>query len=63
LKKAEEKGKEIGEAIGIEKGKIEGKLEIAKNLISKGFDEKSILEITGLTIGEVKKYFPDNGKN
>lgn len=68
LKKAEAKAKEIGkaegieigEARGVEKGKIEGKLEIAKNLISKGFDEKSILEITGLTIAEVKKYFPDN---
>ena len=72
LKKAEAKGKELGKAEGIEigeargvekgkiEGKIEGKLEIAKNLISKGFDEKSILEITGLTIAEVKKYFPDN---
>jgi predicted transposase/invertase (TIGR01784 family) len=60
LKKAEEKGKEIGEAIGIIKGKAEGKLEIAKNLITKGFDEKSIFEITGLTIQEVKKHFPDH---
>jgi predicted transposase/invertase (TIGR01784 family) len=58
--KGEERGIEIGEARGVEKGKIEGKLEIAKNLIFKGFDEKSILEITGLTIAEVKKYFPDN---
>jgi len=65
LKKAEEKGKEIGKAEGlaegVEKGKIEGKiegkLEIAKNMISKGFDEKSILEITGLPVQEVKKYF------
>jgi hypothetical protein len=32
-------------------------------MISKGFDEKSVLEITGLTAQEVKKYFPDNGKN
>jgi predicted transposase/invertase (TIGR01784 family) len=50
-----------GEASGIEKGKAEGemksKLEIAQNMITKGFDEKSILEITGLTIKEVKKYF------
>jgi len=46
-----EKGIEIGEARGIEKGKIK----IAKMMIAKGFDEKSILEITGLTIEEVKK--------
>jgi predicted transposase/invertase (TIGR01784 family) len=60
LKKAREIGLTEGEARGVEKGKIEGKLEIAKNLISKGFDEKSIFEITGLTIQEIKKYFPNN---
>ena len=43
---------------GMEKGKIVGKLEIAKNLIAKGFDEKTILELTGLTIQEVKKHLP-----
>jgi predicted transposase/invertase (TIGR01784 family) len=42
----------------MEKGKVEGKLEIARNLIAKGFDEKTILELTGLTAKEVKKYFP-----
>jgi predicted transposase/invertase (TIGR01784 family) len=56
---------EIGEARGIEKGKAEGvvegklesRLEIAKNLIAKGFDEKSIFEITGLNAKEIKQYF------
>ena len=43
---------------GMETGKIVGKLEIAKNLIAKGFDEKTILELTGLTIQEVKKHLP-----
>jgi predicted transposase/invertase (TIGR01784 family) len=69
LKKAEARGKaegmEIGEARGIEKGKAEGvvegklesRLEIAKNLIAKGFDEKSIFEITGLNAKEIKQYF------
>jgi len=45
---------------GEAKGKLEGRLEIAKNMIAKGFDEKSILEITGFAMEEVKKYFPDN---
>jgi len=65
LKKAEEKGIEKGLAKGLEegiqKGKAEGqlesKLEIAKNLIAKGFDEKTILEITGLSLQEIKQYF------
>jgi predicted transposase/invertase (TIGR01784 family) len=64
--KGEAKGKAEGLEEGMEKGiekgktegKLEGKLEIAKNLITKGFDEKIILELTGLTVQEVKKYFP-----
>lgn len=50
-------GEARGEAKGLEKGKAEGKIEIAQNLIAKGFDEKTILELTGLTVQEVKKYF------
>ena len=46
LKKAEEKG--------TEKGTEKGKLEIARNLIAKGFDDKTILEITGLSVQEIK---------
>jgi len=49
-----EKGKAEGKAEGLEEGALKGKLEIAKNLIAKGFDEKTILELTGLTIQEVK---------
>ena len=48
---------EKGVEQGIEKGKAEGKVGIAKTMIAKGFDEKAILELTGLTIQEVKKYF------
>ena len=55
LEDAEAKGEAKGRAEGEAKGKAEGKLEIAKMMIAKGFDEKSILEITGLTIEEVKK--------
>jgi len=38
---------------GEQKGKIEGKIEIAKNMIQKGFDNESIVEITGLTIEQI----------
>ena len=58
-----EEGIAIGKAEGIAEGETKGKLEIAKTMINKGFDEQSILEITGFTIGEFKKYFPENGKN
>ena len=50
-----EAGKEEGLEEGIVKGKLEGKLEIVKNLIANGFDEKTILELTGLTVQELKK--------
>ena len=67
LKDAKAEGLAEGKAEGLvegeAKGKAEGKLEIAKAMVAKGFDEKSILEITGLTIKEVKKYFPDDRKN
>ena len=53
-----EEGMEKGKILGIEEGELKGKLEIAKNLIAKGFDEKTILELTGLSVQEVKKYFP-----
>ena len=43
-----------GEARGEAGGELKSKLEMAKNMIAKGFDEKSILEITGLTIEEIK---------
>ena len=38
-----------------EEGKIEGKIEIAKNLISKGFSISQIIELTGLTKEEIEK--------
>ena len=49
---------EKGKAEGLAEGEIKGKLEIAKNLIAKGFDDKTILELTGFTAEEIKKYFP-----
>lgn len=59
-----EKGEAKGKAEGIAEGKAEGelkaKLEIAKNLIAKGFDKKTIIELAGLTVEQMKKYFPEN---
>ncbi|KKB96323.1 PD-(D/E)XK nuclease family transposase [Candidatus Arcanobacter lacustris] len=52
------KGEAKGKEEGLAEGELKGKLEIAKNLIAKGFDENTILEVTGLTIGEFKKYLP-----
>jgi len=37
-----------------EEGKIEGKIEIAINLIERGFDDKVISEITGLELEVIK---------
>jgi predicted transposase/invertase (TIGR01784 family) len=45
---------------GENRGKIEGKIEIARKMIDKGYDKKSILEITGLTLEEIKEYYPNS---
>ncbi len=53
------------ERLGIEKGKLEGKLEgkfegkfeIVKRMIKKGFDLKTIKELTGLPQADIKKAF------
>jgi len=36
-------------------GKIEGKIEIAKEMLKKKFETKTIIELTGLTENEIKK--------
>jgi predicted transposase/invertase (TIGR01784 family) len=45
-----EKGRVEGEAIGLEKGK----LELAKNAIKKGFDNDTIVELTGLLVEQIE---------
>jgi predicted transposase/invertase (TIGR01784 family) len=40
---------------GMKKGKIEAKLEIAKNSINQGLDNQTISLITGLTIEEIEE--------
>jgi predicted transposase/invertase (TIGR01784 family) len=56
VKNSLDTAKQEGEAIGLEKGK----LEIAQNAIKKGFDNVTITELTGLTIEQIedlrKKY-------
>ena len=49
LNESEQKGieKGIGEGIG------KGKLDIAKNMVEKGFSMDEIVEITGLTVDEI----------
>ena len=55
-------GKEIGMKEGMEKGMKEGmekgmsqrSLEIAKKMLAKGMDEASIMDMTGLTVEEIK---------
>jgi hypothetical protein len=42
---------------GEAKGRAEGKLENSKKLIAKGFDEKTIFELTGLNAQEFTEYF------
>jgi predicted transposase/invertase (TIGR01784 family) len=44
-----------GEKIGLEKGKIEGKLEVALKLKQKGFPIEIIEKITGLSIEEINQ--------
>ena len=41
--------------IGKEEGRIEGKIEIAKKMFSKGIDIKDISDLTGLPKAEIEK--------
>ncbi|MDR1139687.1 MAG: hypothetical protein LBJ80_01290 [Rickettsiales bacterium] len=44
-----------GVEVGIEKGKTEGKIEVAKNLLKAGAAINLIAESTGLTQAEIKQ--------
>jgi predicted transposase/invertase (TIGR01784 family) len=46
--------KKQGYEKGVQSGKQEGKLEIAKKLLSSGSDVKTVSEITDLSISEIK---------
>ena len=48
-----EEGMKQGMAKGEEVGKSQRSIEIAKNMLAKGMDEATILEITGLTEDQI----------
>ena len=49
-----DKGLEKGIEQGIKQGTVQNQKEIAQKMKSKGFDEKTISEITGLTEEQIK---------
>ena len=57
-----QKGKEEGIAEGMEKGRAEGmekgmsqrSLEIARKMLAKGLDDTTIMEMTGLSLDEIR---------
>ena len=53
LNESEQKGIEKGIEKGIGEGIGKGKLDIAKNMVEKGFSMDEIVEITGLTVDEI----------
>jgi predicted transposase/invertase (TIGR01784 family) len=55
IKKYENKGREEGLQQGIQKGIQQEKLEIAKNMLSKGSDVKFIHDVTGLSLDTIKE--------
>ncbi|MCR5498125.1 MAG: hypothetical protein K6F48_09810 [Paludibacteraceae bacterium] len=59
MKKGEAIGIKKGEAIGVEKGRAEGAkakaVELAKKMLSKGFDKQTVAEMSGLTVAEVER--------
>ena len=55
IEKGIEKGKEEGIAIGVEKGLNEGKILVAKNLLSAGVEEAVILNATSLSLEELRE--------
>jgi len=38
-----------------EKGKIEGKIEVARSMLARGLDERTIAEVTGLTKEQIER--------
>ena len=53
-KEGMEEGRAEGMEEGIEKGMNQRSLEIARKMLAKGMDEASIMDMTGLTVEEIK---------
>ena len=47
-------GLEQGKAIGLQQGKLAGKIETANNLLAMGIDIKSIAKATNLSVQEIQ---------
>jgi predicted transposase/invertase (TIGR01784 family) len=54
--KWKKEGLEEGKKEGIKQGELKAKIETAKKLLKKGIDIKIIVEVTGLSKKELKKY-------
>ena len=54
MKEGMKQGMEKGMKEGMEKGMSQRSLEIAKKMLTKGMDEASIMDMTGLTVEEIK---------
>ncbi|WP_367400174.1 hypothetical protein [Segatella copri] len=54
MEKGRAEGMEKGRAEGIEEGMSQRSLEIARKMLAKGMDEASIMDMTGLTVEEIK---------
>ena len=54
MEKGIKQGMEKGMKEGMEKGMSQRSLEIAKKMLTKGMDEASIMDMTGLTAEEIK---------
>ena len=55
MEKGMAKGMEEGMAKGEEVGKSQRSIEIAKNMLSKGMDAATVMEITGLTESQMQQ--------
>ena len=49
-----EKGRAEGIAEGIEEGMSQRSLEIARKMLAKGLDDTTIMEMTGLSLDEIR---------
>ena len=55
MKQGMEKGMKQGMAKGEEAGKSQRSIEIAKNMLAKGMDASTVMEITGLTETQIQQ--------
>ena len=54
MEKGRAEGMEKGRAEGMEKGMAQRSLEIARKMLAKGLDDTTIMEMTGLSLDEIR---------